>query len=226
MSLKSQMATLRSKVACELPKGSFDELQAEAANLRVSGKWRAALKAGETAPDLRLQDRTGGVVRLNDLLEGGPVVACFYRGDWCRFCRLQLHALTDIAGDVRALGASLIAIAPQTAVAQAVTCAVTPPFPLLADVGAKVCKAFGLTFLPADNLRDAYTALGRPTGEECHLALPVPAIYIIDRSSTIVFSYLDSDFTSRLEPREILVVLRRLQVMQDGAAGSNAFPQR
>jgi hypothetical protein len=38
MSFKSQMAALRSKVACELPKGSFDKLQAEAANLRVSGK--------------------------------------------------------------------------------------------------------------------------------------------------------------------------------------------
>lgn len=226
MSLTSQMATLRSKVACELPKGSFDELQAEVANLRVSEKWRAALKAGEAAPDLRLPDRTGGVVRLNDLLDGGPVVVCFYRGDCCRFCRLQLQALADIAGDVRALGASLIAIAPQTAVAQAVTCAATLPFPLLADVGAKVCKAFGLTFLPADNLRDAYTALGRPTGEECHLALPVPAIYIIDPSSTIFFSYLDSDFTSRLEPCEILVVLRHLQVMRDGAVGSNAVPRR
>jgi peroxiredoxin len=79
--------------------------------------------------------------------------------------------------------------------------------------------------LPADNLRDAYTALGRPTGEECHFALPVPAIYVIDRSSTIVFSYLDSDFTSRLEPCEILVVLRRLPVMQVGAAVPTLFPK-
>jgi peroxiredoxin len=225
MSFKSQLAALRNKAACELPDGSFDKLQTEAANLRASGKWRAALKAGEAAPDLQLPNRTGGVVRLNDLLEGGPVVVCFYRGDWCRFCRLQLQALADIAGDVRALGGSLIAIAPQTAVAQAVTCALTLPFPLLADVDAKVCNAFGLTFLPHDNLRDAYTALGRPSGEECHLALPVPAIYVIDRSMTIVFSYLDSDFTSRLEPCEILVVLRRLRVTQE-AASSDAFPKR
>jgi peroxiredoxin len=213
MYFKSQMASLRSKVARELPEGSFDKLQVEAADLRASGKWRKALKAGEAAPDLQLPDRAGGIVRLDDLLESGPVVVCFYRGDWCRFCRIHLQALAEIAGDVRALGASLIAVAPQMAVAPAVTCAAAPPFPLLTDVDAKVCTAFGLTFLPAENLGDAYTALGRPTGEERRLALPVPAIYVIDRSSTIVFSYFDSDFSSRLAPCEILAVLRRLRAM-------------
>ena len=104
--------------------------------------------------------------------------------------------------------------------AQAV-CAVTPTFPLLADVDAKVCKSFGLTFLPPDDLRDAYGALGRPVGDK-HLALPVPAIYVIDRSSMIVFSYLDTDFTSRLDPCEILVVLRRLRVTQEASNSSDS----
>jgi peroxiredoxin len=224
MSFKTQMASLRSKVERELPGDSFDKLQGEAANLRASGNWRKARKAGEAAPDIQLADRTGGIVRLSDLLVGGPVIVSFYRGDWCRFCRLHLQALAEIAGEVRALGASLIAVAPKIAVAPAVTCAAAPPFPLLADVDAKVCKAFGLTFLPADDLHDAYTALGRPTGKERRLALPVPAVYAIDRSSTIVFSYFDSDFTSRLAPCEILAILRRLRATEE-AADSNAFPQ-
>jgi hypothetical protein len=97
------MASLRSKAARELPEGSFDKLQAEAANLRASGKWPAALKAGEAAPDIQLPDRTGSTVRLNDLLGGGPVIVCFYRGDWCRFCRLHLQALAEITGEVCAL---------------------------------------------------------------------------------------------------------------------------
>jgi peroxiredoxin len=222
MSFKSQMASLRSKLERELPGGSFDKLQAEAANLRASGNWRKTLKAGEAAPDIQLPDRSGGIVRLSDLLPGGPAVVCFFRGDWCRFCRLHLQALAEIAGEVRALGASLIAVAPQMAVAPAVACAAAPSFPLLADVDAKVCQAFGLTFLPAENLRDAYTALGRPTRDR--LALPVPAVYVIDRSSMIVFSYFDSDFTSRLAPCEILAVLRRLRATEE-AANANAFPQ-
>jgi peroxiredoxin len=137
---------------------------------------------------------------------------------------LHLQALAEIASEGHAFGASLIAVAPKMAVAPAVTCAAAPPFPLVADVGAKVCQAFGLTFLPADDLHDAYTALGRPTGGGGRLALPVPAVYVIDRSSMIVFSYFDSDFTSRLAPCEILAVLRRLRAAEE-AANANAFPQ-
>jgi peroxiredoxin len=224
MSFKSQLASLRSRLERELPGDSFDRLQAEAVRLRESGNWRKARKAGEATPDIQLPDRTGGIVRLDDLLEGGPVVVCFYRGDWCRFCRLHLLALAEISEEVRALGASLIAVAPRMEVAPAVACAALPPFPFLADVGAKVCKDFGLTFLPSENLGNAYTALGRPAGKERRLALPVPAVYVIDRSSTIVFSYFDSDFTNRLAPCEILAVLRRLRAMEE-AANTSGFPQ-
>jgi peroxiredoxin len=226
MSVKSQMAALRSKVARELPEGVFDKLNAEAANLRVSGKWRGALKAGEAAPDFKLPNRTGGISRLSELLKAGPVIVSFYRGDWCRFCRIQLQALADIAGDVRALGATLIAIAPQTAVAQKVTWVANPPLLLLGDPAARVCKAYGLTFLPADDLYDAYTALGRPAGEVRHLELPVPAMYIVDPSGIVVFSYIDSDFTNRLEPCEVLDILRRLRSMRDVVSDRNAVPQK
>lgn len=224
MSFRSQMAALRSQVAHELPEGAFEKLQAEAANLRASGRWRKALKAGKAALDFELPDRAGGIVRLGDLIGGGPVVVCFYRGDWCRFCRLQLRALREIADEVRTLGASLIAVSPKKTVTPSVTSVETSTFPLLADVDAKVCQAFGLTFLPAESLREAYAALGRPTSEEGHLALPAPAIYVIDQSGTIVFSYFDSDFTSRLDPCEILAVLRRLRAMQE-AANFEAFPK-
>jgi hypothetical protein len=81
LSFKSRMASLRSKLERELPEGSFDKLRAESANLRASGNWRKARKAGEAAPDLQLPDRSGSIVRLSDLLLGGPAVICFYRGD-------------------------------------------------------------------------------------------------------------------------------------------------
>ncbi len=113
MSLKSQLAALRAQVEGDLPRGAFERLQAEAAAVRTSGMLKAALKAGDSAPDFRLQDGRGATVRLSDLLDAGPAVVCFYRGDWCRFCDLELLALAEVADEIRALGASLIAIAPQ-----------------------------------------------------------------------------------------------------------------
>jgi GST-like protein len=57
----------------------------------------------------------------------------------------------------------------------------------------------------ADTSRRAPGRLGKQSA-----LLPISATYVIDRSGRIVFSYLDADFMTRLEPTEILVVLRRL----------------
>lgn len=211
MSLKSQLAALRAQVEGDLPPGAFDRLQAEAAVVRASGMLKVALKAGDFVPDFRLPDGRGTTVRLRDHLDAGPAVVCFYRGDWCRFCGLELLALAEVADEIRALGASLIAIAPQAAETRRLTWPDPPPFALLVDVEAKVAKSFGLVFMPAEDLQDAYAALGRPEIAGCHTALPVPATYIVDPSGSIVFSYFDSDFTNRLEPTEILVALHRLR---------------
>lgn len=212
MSLKAQLAELCTKAEQDLPAGVFARLKAEAAAVRASGAVRGALRAGASAPNFRLEDGVGGTVRLTDLLNHGPVAICFYRGDWCRFCALTLAALAEISGDVTALGASLVAIAPQPPQSRRLAGESTPPFPLLVDTGARVTKSFGLAFSPAEALEDAYAALGRPLIDACRTAaLPTPAVYVVAPSGTIIFSYLDSDFTSRLEPTEILVALRRLR---------------
>lgn len=41
--------------------------------------------------------------------------------------------------------------------------------------------------------------------------LPVPAAYVIDQSGRIALSYIDPDFTTRLEPADIIVALRCLR---------------
>jgi len=37
--------------------------------------------------------------------------------------------------------------------------------------------------------------------------LPVPATYVVDENGTIILSYVDTDYTTRLEPEEVLEVL-------------------
>jgi peroxiredoxin len=40
--------------------------------------------------------------------------------------------------------------------------------------------------------------------------LPIPAIYIIDTDRTILYTFLDTDYTVRLEPSEMLSLLDTL----------------
>lgn len=209
MSLNAELDELRARIACSLPAGAFERLQAEAATVRASGRLKRARRAGNVAPDFKLADMNGDIVRLAELLKTGPVVLCFYRGDWCGFCGLELQALDDIHREVATLGAALVAIAPQPVETRRNDCAKGLSFPLLVDTDAKVSTSFGVSFTPSADLRDAYAALGRPDAGEA-AALPIPATYVVDTSGQIVFSHIDSDFTRRLEPSEILVVLRRL----------------
>src|SRR5271167_2756897 len=75
----------------------------------------AGLAVGDPAPGFTLPDALGRPVSLADLLAEGPVVAVFYRGEWCPYCNLQLHALQAALPTIRELGASLVAISPQAA---------------------------------------------------------------------------------------------------------------
>ena len=45
------------------------------------------------------------------------------------------------------------------------------------------------------------------------------ATYIIDRNGIVVFSYVDADYTTRLEPTEIAVALAHLRVKANPSSG-------
>lgn len=71
------------------------------------------LRVGEPAPDFVLPNANGREVRLSDLLTQGPVVLVFYRGAWCPYCNLHLHALQETLPLIEARGARLVAVTPQ-----------------------------------------------------------------------------------------------------------------
>lgn len=210
MSLKEKLATLRLALESDLPSGALTRLRLQAAAFEQPGRRQVALRAGNSAPDFELPDDLGSIVGLHKLLQRGPVVLCFYWGDWCGFCRLELAALAEVASEVERLGTTMVAIAPQPAHDRRITTA-DVSFPLLVDTGAAVAKLFGIALTPDSEMDETYAALGRPACENSATDLPIPAVYIVDGSGTIVFSYLDSDFTNRIEPSDILAGLRRLQ---------------
>ena len=85
------------------------------ADLIASGQAERTLKVGARAPTFALPNAHGELVRSADLLARGPLVLTFYRGVWCPYCNMDLQAIEAAAQEIRALGASLVAISPQTA---------------------------------------------------------------------------------------------------------------
>ena len=59
------------------------------------------------------QPQLGEKRRLSDMLARSVVVLNFYRGGWCPYCNMELNALQQALPDIRASGATLVAISPE-----------------------------------------------------------------------------------------------------------------
>jgi peroxiredoxin len=171
-----------------------------------------ALRVGDTAPGFRLADARGGNVALDDLLARGPVVLVFYRGAWCPYCNLQLAAFQSAVADIRAAGAELVAVSPQTP-DQSLTVAERHAldFPVLSDVGNAVARDYGLVFTQSE----AATAASRQLGVELadfngddSNTLPAASTFVISEEGVIRFASVSGDYRWRVGPEEVLAALR------------------
>lgn len=207
MSLKAQLDACRCAFEVSTPPAFVAALEGSIAELVQTGFVRQAVKAGERAPLFRLRSTTGGVVSLSESLDRGPVVVSFFRGGWCPFCRLELQALAQAHSQIQRLGATLIGLSPLPNPDSAAS------FPILKDPGCRIAACYHIAFTVASQFRPAYRALGYPerSNEERPWVLPLPATYIIDRSGMVALSYVDADYTTRLESTEIAVALAHLR---------------
>jgi peroxiredoxin len=185
------------------------------ADLIASGQANRALKAGAAAPAFELPDAHGNLMRSADLLARGPLVITFYRGVWCPYCNMDLQALEDAADEIRALGASLVAISPQTAPNRRKSERENAlSFPILSDHGNALADKFGLRFRLPDDLIAVYKGFGNDLAVgngEPSWTLPMPARYVIDSNGVIAYAEVNADYTKRPDPSELFPVLRRLQ---------------
>jgi peroxiredoxin len=197
------------------PKEAVAAFHKATAELVASGQAERALKAGDRAPTFELADPDGRRVSSADLLARGPLVVTFYRGIWCPYCNMDLQAIEATAAEIRATGASLVAISPQApANSRRSQRENHLSFPILGDPQAQVADAFGLRFRLPDYLVEIYSGLGvnlAAINDDPSWSLPMPARFVIGRDGIIAYAEVNPDYTRRPDPEELLPVLRRLQ---------------
>lgn len=116
--------------------------------------------------------------------------------------------------DMQALGASLVAVSPQTPDNSLLTAEKNAlQFEVLSDVGNIVARQFGLVFALAEVLRPIYKSLGADlpayNGDESY-ELPLPGTFVIAQDGTIRLAFVEANFARRLEPTEIVESLKAL----------------
>ncbi|MFC3964129.1 peroxiredoxin [Nocardia jiangsuensis] len=100
---------------------------------------------GDQAPDFELSDQRGEPVRLSALASAGPVVLFFYPAALSPGCTREACHFRDIVAEFAARGARIVGIsADDVAKQRRFDEAHRLGYPLLADDGGEVAKAYGL----------------------------------------------------------------------------------
>ncbi|NOU71841.1 redoxin domain-containing protein [Paenibacillus sp. LMG 31458] len=172
------------------------------------------LSIGDLAPDFTLTDALGKPMSLMEAVRNGPVILTFYRGGWCPYCSLQLRAYNEMLPQFRELGASLIAVSPQSpdnALSQHEKEGLD--FVVASDTDSRVAEQYRVLYEVSGSLKALYEKIGLDLASynsADQWFLPVSATFVIDRDARIHYAYVDPNFMRRLEPEVILRVLKTL----------------
>ncbi len=119
------------------------------------------LKVGDKAPDFELRNQQAELVSLEGLLAEGPLVLYFYPIDFSPVCTAQTCAMRDRYEGASVQGIQIVGVSPQGVESHKRFADMhSVPFPLLADPGKEVVKAYGVDGLFGFGTRRATFLIG------------------------------------------------------------------
>jgi peroxiredoxin Q/BCP len=149
----------------------------------------APLPAGAKAPGFTARDQAGRAVSLSDYLGKSTVVLYFYPKDDTPGCTAEACSLRDGHGAILAAGAVVLGVSADSAASHAAFAKrFALPFPLLADPGKAIIKAYGVR-MPV-------------------LGVAKRVTFVIDKEGVI--RHVVKDVDTKAHDRQVLALIRGL----------------
>lgn len=175
---------------------------------------QGVLKVGDKAPNASVTAPDGKTVNLADLYKDGPVIITFYRGGWCPYCNVDLKGWETRQADVKAAGATFVAISPEKPEKVAETKAKdATSFPMMSDSTLAAAKAFRVDFALDDKTQTAYKGYGidlASTNSTGTWELPMPATFVVDKEGVIRYAFAKMDYKVRANPDTVLGAVKAI----------------
>ncbi|WP_299251968.1 peroxiredoxin-like family protein [uncultured Aquimarina sp.] len=212
MSLTEELKARADQSATKYPETIHKIMNNGIANLKDTQITSRTLKTGDKIPEIILPNATGTNISIQELLSNKKVVLSFYRGGWCPYCNLELKALQQYQDKFEGLGATLVAISPETPDNSLNTSEKNNlHFEVLSDIDNKIAEEFNLAFTLPKDLIEVYKGFGidliKSNGNQDH-QLPISATYVIDQDGTIIYDFIKEDYKERADPKEIFNFLK------------------
>ena len=214
MLLQQTLEDFKAEFTSKAPEDKQQAYEVFIAALGNSGLVEKALQTGQQAKDFTLTNAVGKSTNLSQLLEQGPVVLTWYRGGWCPYCNLTLHALQDHLPKFKALGANLVALTPELPDKSLSTAEKhSLEFEVLTDHHNEIARSYGVVFQVPPEIMAYYNQgfdMQEFNGDSSN-ELPLAATYTIDSQKVIRYAYLDADYRRRAEPEELVAKLQEMR---------------
>lgn len=195
---------------------------ASAQDLRIAAGPEAVapLGVGDRAPAFTVFEVDGSPYAFDPAALARPVVLITFRGGWCPYCNAQLSGLRRVLPEIRAGGVDVLFLSADrpellySSLQQETQDSIAGlDYHILSDAGLAAASVLGIAYaVPADTLA-SYESRGRDMGNSSialHSALPLPAVFVIDRDGEIVFAYSNPDIRIRLPADEVLAAAQAL----------------
>lgn len=211
--LAQQLKQFQQNMNGNLPKEITDSFNKSIEDLRSKKIEKNCIQKGDRLPVFALPNENNEVITSKTLLDSNDyLIITFIRGSWCPYCNLQLKYLQQSLSKIKDKNAVLIAITPQRTEYNAVLKDKNSlAFPILYDKGNKYANKLGITFELQDFVKPIYEQIGvnllESNGDSSY-SLPIPATFVIDKDSTVVYSFVDVDYANRSDIDKILTFLK------------------
>lgn len=214
MNLKSQTQNLLKEYEVNVPEKEWSIINAATENLKKQKNKNIYVKVGDKFPNSLLKNVNGKSEEISDIItENEYVVVSFYRGSWCTFCNLELIHLNKIYSEFREMYTEVVVISPENIDdSKLLINELGIQLKVLQDVDNNLAKKLGLGFTVPEDLNEIYLTKFNINLKESNNSndnvLPITATYVINKNSEIIESFIDEDFTNRMEPAEIIKIIR------------------
>ena len=178
--------------------------------LHENGGGENAPRPGDPMPLFMLPDESGRLVTLSSLIAKGPVAVMFFRGHWCPYCRLNVHAVSQAIDGINATGAQVVAIMPELQeYAGKFKAESGAPFPVLTDLDNGYALSLNLAIWLDTEIQQllSHQNLASYHGNDGWV-LPIPATFVVGRDGLVKARFVDPDFRKRMEIDDLLAALR------------------
>lgn len=215
-SLLKQLEALSENSKSKIPAKQKEIMASAEKQLSQTDILSGAPTVGSVLPDGVLLSTMGESTTLYQALGSKPAIVTFYRGGWCPYCNLQLHAYQKHLSTIHDLGATLIAISPElpdntlsTKEKNELT------FTVLSDTNNSYAKKIGIVFSLPTDLENTYSEFGidlKKNQGNRKAELPLAATFVIDSRRTIRYAFIDTDYKKRAEPATLIKILEGLRI--------------